>query len=70
MVNEPMSDEDEDYSNGNRGVRPQLWFEAMGEQYIDIAFHAAREADPHAVLYLNEYGVEEDGPRWTPSTRC
>ncbi|MFF9062079.1 endo-1,4-beta-xylanase [Streptomyces sp. NPDC014882] len=64
VVNEPMSDEDEDYSNGNRGVRPQLWFEAMGEQYIDIAFHAAREADPHAVLYLNEYGVEEDGPRW------
>ncbi|MFC9165061.1 endo-1,4-beta-xylanase [Streptomyces fungicidicus] len=64
VVNEPMSDEDEDYSNGNRGVRPQLWFEAMGEQYIDIAFHAAREADPHAALYLNEYGVEEDGPRW------
>ncbi len=64
VVNEPMSDEDEDYSNGNRGVRPQLWFEAMGEQYIDIAFRAAREADPHAVLYLNEYGVEEDGPRW------
>ncbi|MFG2309345.1 endo-1,4-beta-xylanase [Streptomyces sp. NPDC048566] len=64
VVNEPMSDEDEDYSNGNRGVRPQLWFEAMGERYIDIAFRAAREADPHAVLYLNEYGVEEDGPRW------
>ncbi|MEU6765518.1 endo-1,4-beta-xylanase [Streptomyces sp. NPDC046853] len=64
VVNEPMSDEDEDYAGGNRGVRPQLWFEAMGEQYIDIAFRAAREADPHAVLYLNEYGVEEDGPRW------
>ncbi|WP_328457739.1 endo-1,4-beta-xylanase [Streptomyces sp. NBC_00386] len=64
VVNEPMSDEDEDYSTGNRGVRPQLWFEAMGEQYIDIAFRTAREADPHAVLYLNEYGVEEDGPRW------
>ncbi|MEU9141288.1 endo-1,4-beta-xylanase [Streptomyces sp. NPDC048404] len=64
VVNEPMSDEDEDYSTGNRGLRPQLWFEAMGEQYIDIAFRTAREADPHAVLYLNEYGVEEDGPRW------
>ncbi|WP_459740610.1 endo-1,4-beta-xylanase [Streptomyces sp. E-15] len=64
VVNEPMSDEDEDYTNGNRGVRPHLWFEAMGERYIDIAFRTAREADPHAVLYLNEYGVEEDGPRW------
>ncbi|MFD5544472.1 endo-1,4-beta-xylanase [Streptomyces sp. NPDC127079] len=64
VVNEPMSDEDEDYTNGNRGVRPHLWFEAMGERYLDIAFRTAREADPHAVLYLNEYGVEEDGPRW------
>jgi endo-1,4-beta-xylanase len=64
VVNEPMSDEDEDYTNGNRGVRPHLWFEAMGERYIDIAFRTAREADPRAVLYLNEYGVEEDGPRW------
>ncbi|MGW5653839.1 endo-1,4-beta-xylanase [Streptomyces humi] len=64
VVNEPMSDEDEDYTNGNLGVRPHLWFEAMGERYIDIAFRTAREADPHAVLYLNEYGVEEDGPRW------
>ncbi|MFJ5840637.1 endo-1,4-beta-xylanase [Streptomyces shenzhenensis] len=64
VVNEPMSDEDEDYTNGNRGVRPHLWFEAMGEQYMDIAFRTAREADPHAALYLNEYGVEEDGPRW------
>ncbi|MEU5313222.1 endo-1,4-beta-xylanase [Streptomyces sp. NPDC021562] len=64
VVNEPMSDEDEDYTNDNLGLRPHLWFEAMGERYIDIAFRTAREADPHAVLYLNEYGVEEDGPRW------
>ncbi|MFF3611409.1 endo-1,4-beta-xylanase [Streptomyces sp. NPDC002580] len=64
VVNEPMSDEDEDYANGNLGVRPHLWFEAMGERYIDIAFRTAHEADPRAVLYLNEYGVEEDGPRW------
>jgi endo-1,4-beta-xylanase len=64
VVNEPMSDEDEDYAGDRLGVRPNLWFEAMGESYIDLAFREAHAADPGAALYLNEYGAEEDGPRW------
>jgi endo-1,4-beta-xylanase len=64
VVNEPMSDEDVDYTNGNQGVRPILWFQAMGEAYIDEALRKARAVDPTAQLYINEYGVEEDGPRW------
>ncbi|MDQ1293160.1 MAG: endo,4-beta-xylanase [Actinomycetota bacterium] len=66
VVNEPLSDEDADYTNGNRGLRAgrNPWFQALGEQYIDLAFTTAHRADPDADLYLNEYGAEEDGERW------
>jgi endo-1,4-beta-xylanase len=58
VVNEPM---DEDSSDG---LKHNLWWRAMGKDYIATAFRAARAADPDAELYLNEYGTEEDGPRW------
>jgi endo-1,4-beta-xylanase len=66
VVNEPMSDDDRSYTDGDRGLRSEQspWFEAMGEEYIDEAFRAAHRADPKARLFLNEYGVEEDGERW------
>ncbi len=34
------------------------WYQAFGEGYIATAFHAAREADPHALLFYNDYSVE------------
>ena len=48
--------------HGNR--RPDLfnpgpWLDTLGEKYIDIAFHAAAAADPHAVLVLNIDYVEQ-----------
>lgn len=64
VVNEPLSLEDADYAAGGAGLRRHLWFQAMGETYIDHAFRAARTADPTAKLYLNEFGIEADGPRW------
>ncbi len=35
-----------------------LWFKALGEEYIDIAFRAAHRADPDAKLFINDYGLE------------
>ncbi|NKQ28261.1 endo-1,4-beta-xylanase [Streptomyces galbus] len=66
VVNEPMSDDDESYTDGDLGLRSEQnpWFEAMGEEYIDEAFKAAHRADPNARLFLNEYGIEEEGERW------
>lgn len=64
VVNEPLSEDDIDYTNGRMGLRKQMWFDAMGETYIDTAFRSARTADPSAKLYLNDFGMEKDGKRW------
>jgi endo-1,4-beta-xylanase len=34
----------------------------LGPGYIDLAFRTAREADPHALLTYNDYGIEYDHP--------
>lgn len=64
VVNEPLSEKDEDYEGGGLGLRTSFWKEAMGESYIDKAFLAARAAGPSAKLYLNDYGIEHEGKRW------
>ena len=64
VVNEPLSNKKVPYQDGRRGLDDNIWYEAMGEQYIDAAFRAARKADPSANLYLNDYGLERDGERW------
>lgn len=64
VVNEPLSDRDEDYEGDGDGLRRHIWYLSMGEAYIANAFRAAHQADPVAKLYLNDYGLEEDGPRW------
>lgn len=63
VVNEPLADYDNFTPNGGE-LRQHKWFQAMGEAYIATAFRAAHAADPDAKLYLNEYGLEENGERW------
>ncbi|WEH90299.1 endo-1,4-beta-xylanase [Acinetobacter soli] len=46
------------------GLRNSYWYKMLGEQYIDIAFHQAHEADPNAILVYNEWGVEYD-TKWS-----
>ncbi len=62
VVNEPLADFDTDA--GVDGLRKHVWYEALGEGYIASAFAAARQADPGAKLYINEFGLESDGDRW------
>ena len=64
VVNEPLSEDDVDYSAEQKGLRRHMWSDAIGEEYIDIAFKTAREADPSAKLFLNDFGLEKDGQRW------
>lgn len=60
VVNEPL-EPNEGRADGMRGN--SMWMKAMGEQYIDIAFHHARETDPKAELFLTDFGLEQDSPR-------
>ncbi|AMK18237.1 MULTISPECIES: endo-1,4-beta-xylanase [Sphingobium] len=40
-----------------------MWMKALGEHYIDIAFHKARDTDEQAMLFLTDFGLEHDSPR-------
>jgi endo-1,4-beta-xylanase len=52
VVNEPVTEEGEGYRNS-------LWSEQLGGvDHIVRALDAAREADPQAVLFVNEYHLE------------
>ena len=42
-------------------LRQNVWQRAIGDDYIDSAFVYAHQADPDALLYLNDYGVELQG---------
>ncbi len=44
------------------GLRPSPWLTAFGPGYIDIAYRAARAADPHALLVYNDWGFEAGAP--------
>ena len=53
VVNEATSPE------GIRGLRTDVpWYETIGPSYVARAFHIAHEADPEALLMLNEFGFE------------
>ncbi len=59
VVNEAVSD-------GGKGM-PLLkpsppWYPALHD-YIDIAFHAARRADPTKLLFYNDYSADELNPK-------
>ena len=57
VVNEPLND-------GDGNMRQSIWYQAMGESYIDIAFVQARELDPTATLVLNEFDIGFAGPKF------
>lgn len=42
----------------NGGLRQTIWLQRIGPEYIDLAFQAAHEADPNALLYYNDYSNE------------
>jgi endo-1,4-beta-xylanase len=44
------------------GLRTDSWLENAGQDYIDLAFHTAAQADPNAILLYNDDGMEYDTP--------
>jgi endo-1,4-beta-xylanase len=58
VVNEAI----QTYSGRPDRLRPSVFLDKIGPDYLDIAFRTAREADPKALLVYNEFGVEFDMP--------
>jgi endo-1,4-beta-xylanase len=50
VVNEPLE--------ANGSLRPSIWERVIGPGYIGLALRWAHRADPHAILFVNEYGAE------------
>lgn len=63
VVNEPLADYD-DFIAGSRELGRNIWFNSIGKDYVKHALVAARAADPNAKLFINDYGLEENGERW------
>lgn len=55
VVNEPIGD--------NGGFRNSVWYDAIGEAYLDIAYRQARETAPDATLLLNDFDIAFNGPK-------
>jgi len=56
VVNEAIDD-------GNGFLRDTFWKQRIGEDYIDLAFRFAHEADPEALLVYNDYSGEDMGAK-------
>ena len=63
VVNECLDDDQSIIRTNPEGykLRPTVWQQAIGDDYIDSAFVYARRADPDIQLYLNDYDVEMQG---------
>jgi endo-1,4-beta-xylanase len=57
VVNEAIDDQ------GRLRVSESVWGRVIGRSFIDIAYRAARLADPNAILAYNDYGLEFGGPK-------
>jgi endo-1,4-beta-xylanase len=58
VVNEPIEPKD----GRTDGLRKAVFLDALGPEYLDLAYRTTRETDPKARLVVNEYDVELDSP--------
>ncbi|MCF0243543.1 MAG: endo-1,4-beta-xylanase [Bacteroidaceae bacterium] len=63
VVNECLSDDQTAIRNNPDAydLRHSVWYDGIGEAFIDSAFVWAHQADPSLKLYLTDYGVEFKG---------
>ena len=63
VVNEPIAT----WMGRPDGLYTGPWLDAIGPSYIDVAFHAAAEADPKPLRVLNIAHVEQGGSAADPA---
>ena len=66
VVNEAINDGGNAQTAQTENLRNSSWLQAMGPEFLTLAFKFAHEADPDAKLYYNDYGIEA-GPKHTSS---
>lgn len=49
--------------NEDGTLRDTFWLRTLGPEYIELAFRWAREADPQALLFYNDYNNETVNPK-------
>jgi endo-1,4-beta-xylanase len=64
VINEPVADYDDFNASRGQTYRNHKWYQAMGKDYMIKAFVSAHAANPNAMLFVNEYGLEFEGERW------
>ena len=57
VVNEALN------QDGTVSTTANIWAQTIGPSYIDVAFQLARQADPDAKLYYNDFYVENQTPK-------
>ncbi|MDE7096701.1 MAG: endo-1,4-beta-xylanase, partial [Muribaculaceae bacterium] len=60
VVNECLDDDQSVVWSNPDGykMRSTIWYNVIGEEFLEKAFRMAHEADPDAELFINDYGVE------------
>ena len=58
VVNEAVLPED----GRNDGLRKSIWLQALGPEYLELAYRTAAAVDPRARLTYNDYDLERDNP--------
>jgi len=58
VLNEAFIDDPPNPHDWRASLRQTPWLRAIGPEYIEILFRTARESDPDAVLYYNDYAMD------------
>lgn len=58
VVNEAIRPEHKNHND----LTSSIWLTNIGEDYIDLAFRTASDADPNALLTYNDFDIETDQP--------
>jgi GH35 family endo-1,4-beta-xylanase/enterochelin esterase-like enzyme len=62
VVNEAINDGANAQTSKTEHLRDSKWMQALGPEFLTLAFQYAHAADPEAVLYYNDYNIES-GPK-------
>ena len=66
VVNEAINDGGNPDTAKTENLRGSKWLQALGPEFLTLAFQYARQADPNVVLYYNDYNIES-GPKHASS---